>query len=155
MTPAINCLKKAKIRYQLHSYEHDPGSRVYGKEAAEKLNIPFDRIFKTLIVSVDNNTLSVAVVPVSGQLDLKAFAKALGAKKAVMADKKDAERSTGYLTGGISPIGQKKKLNTVMDSSALEFDTVYVSAGRRGLQIELSPRDLASQTKAIYSAISK
>ncbi len=155
MTPAINRLKKSKISCRVHHYDHDPASKAYGEEAAEKLNVSFDRIFKTLIVSLDNKTLSVAVVPVSRQLDLKAFAKASGSKKAGMADKKDVERSTGYILGGVSPIGQKKKLKTIMDSSAQKFNTVYVSAGRRGLQIELSPKDLASQIGAAYYDISK
>ena len=155
MTPAINCLKKAKIKYQIHQYEHDPDSKAYGEEAAEKLNIPFDQIFKTLVVSVDNKNLSVALVPVSKQLDLKAFVKVAGYKRAKMADKKEVERATGYVLGGVSPIGQKKKLLTIIDSSALKFNTVYVSAGRRGLQIELSPKDLGSQTNAAFDGISK
>ena len=155
MTPAINCLKKAKINYQLHQYEHNPDSKAYGEEAAQKLNIAFDQIFKTLVVSVDNRDLAVAVVPVSRQLDLKAFVKVIGSKKAKMADKKDVERTTGYISGGVSPIGQKKKLMTIIDSSALKFNSIYVSAGRRGLQIELSPKDLGLQTKAIFNKISK
>ncbi len=155
MTPAINCLKKAKIKYQVHPYEHDPYSKAYGEEAAEKLNIPFDQIFKTLIVSINEKDLSVALVPVSKQLDLKLFAKAIGSKKVKMADKNDVERTTGYVLGGVSPIGQKKKLSTVIDSSALRFATVYVSAGHRGLQIEISPKDLGLQTKARYYEISK
>ncbi len=155
MTPAINCLKKAKIQYQIHQYDHDPASKAYGEEAAEKLNIPFDQIFKTLVVSTNDKDLSVAVVPVSKQLDLKLFAKAIGSKKVKMADKNDVERTTGYVLGGVSPIGQKKKLSTIIDSSASRFDTVYVSAGHRGLQIELSPKDLSLQTKATYYEISK
>ena len=155
MTPAIKKLEKAKIRYKVHKYHHEPSSRVYGEEAAEKLNIPFDRIFKTLVVSVDNNILLVAVVPVSKQLDLKLFAKTAGSKKAKMADKHLVERATGYVLGGVSPIGQKKKLKTIIDTSALKFNTVYVSAGRRGLQIELAPEDLGSQTGATYGEISK
>jgi Cys-tRNA(Pro)/Cys-tRNA(Cys) deacylase len=155
MTPAINCLKKAKIQYQIHQYDHDPSSKSYGEEAAEKLNIPFDQLFKTLVVSTNDKDLSVALVPVSKQLDLKLFAKAIGSKKVKMADKNDVERTTGYVLGGVSPIGQKKKLSTIIDSSALRFDTVYVSAGHRGLQIELSPKDLGLQTKATYYEISK
>ncbi len=155
MTPAIKNLETAKIKYQVHKYDHDPSSRVYGEEAAEKLNIPFDRIFKTLVVSVDNNILLVAVVPVSKKLDLKLFAKTAGSKKAKMADKNLVERATGYVIGGVSPIGQKKKLKTIIDTSALKFNTVYVSAGRRGLQIELAPEDLGSQTNATYDEISK
>ena len=155
MTPAINCLKKAKIKYQIHQYEHDPNSKAYGEEAAEKLNISFDQIFKTLVISVDNKNLSVALVPVSKQLDLKAFVKVIGSKRAKMADKKEVERATGYILGGVSPIGQKKKLITIIDSSALKFNTIYVSAGRRGMQIEISPKDLGSQTRAIFDDIGK
>jgi Cys-tRNA(Pro)/Cys-tRNA(Cys) deacylase len=155
MTPAINSLKKAKIEYQIHQYHHDTNSKAYGKEAAEKLNISFSRLFKTLIILVDDKDLCVAVVPVSKQLDLKVFANVIKAKKAKMADKKQVERSTGYLLGGISPLGQKKKLKTIIDNSVLKFDTIYVSAGRRGLQVELSPKDLCSQTDAVYFEISK
>lgn len=155
MTPAVNILKKAKIEYQIHQYDHDPGSNAYGEEAAEKLNISFDRIFKTLVVWTDNQALCVAVVPVSRQLDLKLFAKAVRAKKARMAEKKEVERSTGYLLGGVSPMGQKQKLTTIIDHSALKFDTVFVSAGRRGLQVELSPKELGSQTDARYCNIAR
>jgi len=155
MTPAIKNLKKAKIEYQVHKYNHDPSSSAYGEEAAEKLNISFDRIFKTLVVSVDNNILLVAVVPVSKQLDLKLFAKTAGSKKAKMADKNIVERTTGYILGGVSPIGQKKKLKTIIDTSALKFNTIFVSAGRRGLQIELAPENLRLQTGALYDEISK
>jgi Cys-tRNA(Pro)/Cys-tRNA(Cys) deacylase len=155
MTPAINCLKKAKIEYQIHQYTHDPDSKAYGKEAAEKLNISFDRIFKTLIVSIDDKDIWVAVVPVSKQLDLKLLAKSVKAKKAHMADKKEVQRTTGYILGGVSPLGQKKRLKTIIDVSALNFDTIYVSAGRRGLQIQLAPKDLSSQTGAKYSEITK
>ena len=155
MTPAINCLKKAKINYQIHQYEHDANSKAYGEEAAEKLNIPFDQILKTLVISVDNKNLSVALVPVSKQLDLKAFIKVIGSKRAKMANKKEIERVTGYILGGVSPIGQKKKLITIIDSSALKFNTIYVSAGRRGMQIEISPKDLGSQTNAIFDDIGK
>ena len=155
MTPAVNYLKKAKIKHKIHQYDHDPASKAFGEEAAEKLNVPFDQIFKTLVVLTDNKTLSVAIVPVSKQLDLKAFATVLGSKKADMADKRDVERATGYILGGVSPLGQKKKLKTVIDRSALEFKTVYVSAGRRGLQVEMSPMDLGSQTGATYNDISR
>ena len=155
MTPAIKNLEKAKIGYQVHKYDHDPSSSAYGEEAAEKLNISFDRLFKTLVVSVDNNIILVAVVPVSKQLDLKLFAKTAGSKKAKMADKNIVERTTGYILGGVSPIGQKKKLTTIIDTSALKFNTIFVSAGRRGLQIELAPKDLGSQISATYDEISK
>jgi len=155
MTPAIRCLKKANIEYQIHQYKHDPNSKAYGKEAAEKLNVSVDRLFKTLVVSMDDTDMSVAVVPVSRQLDLKLFAKSVKAKKVRMADKKEVERSTGYLLGGVSPIGQKKKLKTIIDISASNFDSVYVSAGRRGMQVQLSPKDLSSQTGAAYFEITK
>lgn len=155
MTPAINNLKKAKIQYQIHQYDHDPASKAYGEEAAEKLNISFDQLFKTLVVSANDKNLSVAVVPVSKQLDLKLFAKAIGSKKVKMAEKNSVERATGYILGGVSPIGQKKQLKTIIDSSILNFNTVYVSAGRRGLQIELSPKDLKRLISAAYDEISK
>jgi Cys-tRNA(Pro)/Cys-tRNA(Cys) deacylase len=155
MTPAINCLKKAKIPYRLHSYDHDPNCSTFGKEAAEKLGICADRIFKTLVISVDQKGLGIAVVPVSGQLNLKTAGTLFGSKKTRMADKKDVERSTGYLPGGVSPIGQKKRLPTIIDNSALQFDTVFISAGRRGLQVELSPLDLAALTGAGFDNISK
>lgn len=155
MTPAVNILKKAKIKYNIHSYEHDPRSKAYGEEAAEKLNIPFDRLFKTLVVSVDDEKFMIALVPVSRQLDLKKFVKAIGSKKAKMAEKKDVERATGYLVGGVSPLGQKKQMMTLLDISALNFDTIWVSAGQRGLQIEICPQDLASLTHALYSEISR
>lgn len=153
MTPAVDILKKFGIAFTLHHYEHDPQSRSYGEEAALKLNVSNARLFKTLMVSLDNNELAVSVVPVSGQLNLKACAKSMGSKKVSMADPKKAERSTGYVVGGISPLGQKKQLRTVIDNSALDFETIYVSAGKRGLQIELSARDLAHLTKAIFAHI--
>lgn len=157
MTPAINHLKKAKIEFHIHEYEHDPECSTYGKEAAEKLKIPFEQLFKTLVVSFDINDkkrLAVALVPVSRHLDLKAFAKAVGSKKAKMADKKDVERSTGYILGGVSPVGQKNQLTTIIDESALGFDTIFISGGRRGLQIEITPHDLGMHTKAVFKQIS-
>lgn len=155
MTPAVNSLKKAKVRFILHSYDHDPTSMAYGEEAAQKLNISFDRLFKTLVVAGEDGTFMTALVPVSKQLDLKALAKAFGIKKAKMAEKQDVERVTGYVLGGVSPLGQKKKPVTVMDISAEIFDTIFVSAGRRGLQIEISPKDLARLTQAIFLDISR
>ena len=155
MTPALNILKKTKIKYKVHSYEHDPNSKAYGEEAAEKLNVPFDRLFKTLIASADDEKFITALVPVSKQLDLKKMVRATGSKKAKMAEKQDVVRTTGYILGGVSPMVQKKKLTTVIDISALNFDTIFVSAGRRGLQIEISPQDLASLTHAVYSEISR
>lgn len=142
MTPGINIAIKHKITHQVHEYEHDPGNDSYGLEAAEKLGIDAERVFKTLVVDLGNKTLAVAVLPVSAMLSMKKIAKALGAKKAVMADKTLVERSTGYVLGGVSPLGQKKLLTTVIDLSAEKYTTIYVSAGRRGLEIELSPQDL-------------
>lgn len=153
MTPAINMATQAKIKYQVHEYEHDPAADSYGEEAALKLNIPNHRIFKTLMVAIDSSQLAVAVIPVSSQLNLKSVAAALGVKKAAMADPRDAERATGYVLGGISPLGQKKRLKTLIDKSALDFETIYVSAGRRGLDIELSPRDLCGLIHAQFAAI--
>lgn len=155
MTPAVAQAKKAKINFSLHEYDHDPSVRAFGREAAEKLGIPETRLFKTLVVSIGPKDLAVAVVPVSGQLNLKAFAKAAGVKKAAMADKTLVERTTGYLTGGVSPMGQKKHLPTIIDASAREFENIHVSAGRRGLQICLSPDDLARLTRAGFESITK
>ncbi len=138
MTPAIRKAKQAKVDFCIHEYEHDPASEAYGEEAVMKMGVDADRVFKTLIVSQDGKDLFVAVLPVSHQLDLKLFAKAIGAKKVVMADRKVVEKTTGYVLGGVSPIGQKKRLKTVIDESATDFETIFVSAGRRGLQIETS-----------------
>ncbi len=153
MTPAINTSRKAKIAFKTHEYDHDPRSPSYGEEAAEKLGISPDRVFKTLVVSMDNYSLGVAVLPVSFQLNLKLCAKALGVKKAAMADKKLVERITGYVLGGVSPLGQKKKLETVVHESAKNYDTIFVSAGKRGLDIELSPNDLIKLTRGQYGQI--
>lgn len=155
MTPAINTAKQAKVSFKVHEYVHDAKAESYGEEAAEKLGLPLARVFKTLVVSVDGKTLAVAVVPVSGMLDMKHCAAALGGKKCEMADRKDVERATGYVLGGISPLGQKKRLATVIDDTATGFDTVFVSAGRRGLEIELSPADLACLTGAVFAAVSR
>jgi Cys-tRNA(Pro)/Cys-tRNA(Cys) deacylase len=142
MTPGINVAKKNKVSHTIHEYSHDESSESYGLEAAEKMGVPEERVFKTLVVSLDNRELVVAVIPVSSMLSMKLIAKAAGAKKAAMADKSDVERATGYVLGGVSPLGQKKRLKTIIDSSAKNYSTVYVSAGRRGLEIELSPDDL-------------
>lgn len=155
MTPAIQQVKKNKIPFVLHGYDHDPSVRAYGEEAVQKLGVAPGHLFKTLVVSMDSKGLAVGVVPVSGQLDLKAIAKALGAKKVAMADKHQAERSTGYITGGMSPLGQKKQLPTIIDASAVDLERIFVSAGRRGLQICLSPQDLVRLTRAIFHGISK
>lgn len=153
MTPAINAAKKAKIPYTVHQYVHDPAASSYGKEAAEKLGLDETRVFKTLVVELDNGSLAVAVIPVSAMLGLKQLAKAAGAKRAAMADKTAVARSTGYVLGGVSPLGQKKRLPTFIDSSAADFPTIFVSAGRRGLDIELKPADLANLTGATLAAI--
>lgn len=155
MTPAVAQAKKAKIKFTLHEYDHDPRIRAYGREAAEKLGIAPDRLFKTLVVDVGAKDLAVAVVPVAGHLDLKSLARALGVKKAVMADKKVVEKATGYLTGGVSPLGQKKRFPVLIDSSARDLDNIWVSAGRRGLQICLSPFDLAGLTRASFHCLSR
>lgn len=155
MTPAINAAKQAQIDFQIYEYAHDPSCESYGEEAAAKIGIDANRVFKTLVVSPDGMDLAVAVLPVSRQLDLKLFAKNVGAKKAVMAGKKDAERATGYMLGGISPIGQKKRLTTLIDKSAMDYETIFVSAGRRGLEIELTPGDLRALTHGRFVQIGK
>ena len=156
MTPAVTAAQKAGVFYKTHAYKHDPKAESYGTEAAEKLNLPEERVFKTLIASLQiggREVLAVAVVPVCAMLDLKKFATTLGGKKAEMADKAAAQRTTGYLLGGISPLGQKRKLPCVIDASATVFETVYVSAGRRGLEIELAPADLLRLTDALSKPI--
>ncbi|MGI9279236.1 MAG: Cys-tRNA(Pro) deacylase [Endozoicomonas sp.] len=155
MTPAINAAKRARIQYSVHQYEHDPNCASYGEEAAEKMGQDPAQVFKTLIVSLDSGKLAVGIVPVASQLDLKGMAAACGSKKATMADQGDAARITGYLPGGISPLGQKKRLLTVLDKGAEAFDTIYVSAGRRGLEIELKPSDLLKLTAGQWSNIAK
>ena len=143
MTPAVDAAKKAGIQYALHEYSHDSQASSYGEEAASLLNISPNQIFKTLLIAAtDSNQLAVAIVPVSNQLNLKSAAKALGFKKTSMANPAEAEKATGYILGGISPLGQKKRLPFVLDESAKRFETIYVSAGKRGLEIELAPNDL-------------
>ncbi|WP_372488118.1 MULTISPECIES: Cys-tRNA(Pro) deacylase [Cryobacterium] len=153
-TPATVALTHAGIRFTPHAYDHDPSATGYGLEAAAKLGLDPARVFKTLLADADG-TLVVAVVPVAGQLDLKALAHAAGAKKAVMADPKLAERKTGYVLGGISPVGQKTRLATVVDETALLYDTVFVSGGRRGFDIELAPADLLAATDALTAPIAR
>ena len=153
MTPAIKLLQKQGIPHQVHEYRHDPASSSYGLEAAEKLGLAPEQVFKTLVAQTDQNTLVVGLVPVCAQLDLKGLAKAAGAKKATMADPADVERVTGYVMGGVSPLGQKKRLKTLIDSSAQDFATCFVSAGRRGLEIELSPGDLCDLVGGQFAAI--
>ena len=153
MTPAINLVKKHKILHTVHEYSHDSASESYGLEAAEKLGVPVERVFKTLVVNIDNSILAVGVVPVSSMLSMKLIAKAAGGKKASMATPSDVERSTGYVLGGVSPLGQKKRLTTVIDSTATNFNTIYVSAGRRGLEIELNPEDLRMLVNGVFEQI--
>jgi Cys-tRNA(Pro)/Cys-tRNA(Cys) deacylase len=152
-TTATIALERAKIPFTLHSYEHDPRAGSYGLEASEALGIEPERVFKTLVAAVDGGTLAVGVVPVHRQLDLKALAAAVGGKRAVMAEVTAAERATGYVAGGISPVGQKKRLPVVIDESALELATMFCSAGRRGLEIEIVPADLIRTTAAKVAAI--
>ncbi|MGY1842110.1 Cys-tRNA(Pro) deacylase [Modestobacter sp. SYSU DS0875] len=160
-TPAVRALERAKAAYSLHEYDPADGAALaetgrhgYGEVAVAALGADPARVFKTLVTRVDG-ALTVAVVPVSGQLDLKALAAAAGGRKAAMADPADAERATGYVRGGISPLGQRKALPTVVDASALGFATVLVSAGRRGLQVELSPADLVRLTRARTAPITR
>jgi Cys-tRNA(Pro)/Cys-tRNA(Cys) deacylase len=152
-TPATATLAAAGVSFTLHPYSHDPSAASYGMEAAEVLGIDPARVFKTLMVEVDGR-LAVGVVPVSGSLDLKAIAAALGSKKAAMADPAAAERRTGYVLGGISPLGQRQSSPTVIDESALAVTSILVSGGRRGLDVELDPRDLIRLTKAMTARIS-
>ncbi|MFE2048879.1 Cys-tRNA(Pro) deacylase [Streptomyces sp. NPDC059459] len=153
-TPATVALAAAGVTYTVHAYEHDPSHPSYGEEAAEAMGVAPERVFKTLVADVDG-ALTVAVVPVAGQLDLKALAAAVGGKRAAMADPALAERTTGYVRGGISPLGQRKRLPTVLDASASGHETVCVSAGRRGLEVELSPADLAGLTDAVIAPVGR
>lgn len=153
-TPATTALSSAGVAFTVHDYDHDPRSESYGDEAAAAMGISPSRVFKTLLADVDG-TLTVAVVPVVGQLDLKALARAVGGRKAAMADPRAAERATGYVVGGISPLGQKRAHPTVVDESALNHRTVFVSAGRRGLEVELAPADLVRLTGAVTAAVGR
>jgi Cys-tRNA(Pro)/Cys-tRNA(Cys) deacylase len=152
-TPATLALDRAGIAFVLHSYEHDPRTGSYGGEAAAELGADPARVFKTLVVTVDGR-LTVGVVPVSASLDYKALAAALGGKRAALADPAVAVRSTGYVLGGISPLGQRTQLITYLDASAAAHQTIFVSGGRRGLEIELSPADLLQLTAGRLAAIS-
>jgi len=151
-TTATAALESAEIPFTVHEYPHDPRRESYGREAAEALGIEAPRIFKTLIAEVDGK-LVAGVVPVDGQLNLKALAAAAGGKKAAMADVTAAERATGFVAGGISPVGQRRRLPVVLDTSALEFPTVFCSGGRRGLEIELAPADLIRAAGATVASI--
>jgi Cys-tRNA(Pro)/Cys-tRNA(Cys) deacylase len=153
-TPATAALTAAGITFEVRAYDHDPRATSYGLEAAEALGADPARVFKTLLASLDSR-LVVGIVPVTGQLDLKALARALGGSKAVMAEVAAAERATGYVAGGISPVGQKRALPTVLDASALDHDTILVSGGRRGLDVELAPHDLVAITGAVTATIGR
>ncbi|WP_298808873.1 Cys-tRNA(Pro) deacylase [uncultured Psychrobacter sp.] len=159
MTPAIDLAKKRNLDYQVHEYTHDSNAASFGLEAAEKLGVAVTQVFKTLVVITDTGVLAVAILPVDKTLNFKKMAKALSSnkllscKKVQMADPKQVERSTGYVLGGVSPLGQKKRLKTVIDSTAQDQVTVYVSGGRRGLEIELPPAQLATTLDACFDAI--
>ena len=152
MTPATKLLKANKVDFSIHEYEHDANAKSFGLEAAEKLNLRVEEVFKTLLVTDEKNYF-VAILPVHYQLNLKKVAQAVGAKKLKMSDPKDAERLTGYLVGGISPIGQKKRLKTVIDQSAGQLEKLYVSGGKRGLDIGLKPQDLAKVLSATFADV--
>ncbi|VXA88307.1 putative prolyl-tRNA synthetases [Acinetobacter sp. 8I-beige] len=152
MTPATKLLKANKVDFSIHEYEHDANAKSFGLEAAEKLNLRVEEVFKTLLVTDEKNYF-VAILPVHHQLNLKKVAQAVGAKKLKMSDPKDAERLTGYLVGGISPVGQKKRLKTVIDQSAVQLEKLYVSGGKRGLDIGLKPQDLAKVLSATFADV--
>lgn len=153
-TPATAALTAAGIPFSEHAYAHDPANRDFGMEAATALGLDPDQVFKTLLADVDGR-LVVGIVPVTGKLDLKALAAAVGGKKAAMADPALAERRTGYVVGGISPIGQKTRHETVLDETAELWDVVYVSGGRRGFDLGLSPADLVRATDAVVADIAR
>lgn len=155
MTPAIRALEQAGVVFTLHEYRHDPATPAYGLEAAEALGVPPASVFKTLLAMLDGKRLAVALVPVSHTLDLKALARAAGAKKAGMAEAGVAERATGYVVGGISPLGQKQRLATFIDASAEALGKLHVSAGRRGLEISLATADLVQLTAARYAELAR
>ncbi len=154
MTPATKQLQKHKIAFETHQYHHDSNASSFGLEAVEKLSLDAEQVFKTLVVCTETKQLAVAIVPVKLKLNLKAIAKVLNVKKVKMADAKRIEASTGYVLGGVSPLGQKKSLATVIDASAEKFQHIHVSGGRRGLEIALSPHDLAKMCQATFANIS-
>lgn len=148
MTPAIKLLKKQKTTFTVHEYIHDKNSESYGLEAAEKMGVDCHLVFKTLVISLDSGELVVAILPVAEKLSMKLVAKTFAAKKAQMANKEDVLRSTGYVMGGVSPLGQKKRLKTVINSSAFDCEQIFVSAGKRGLEVQLSPVSLQQLLQA-------
>ncbi|MFQ3192174.1 MAG: Cys-tRNA(Pro)/Cys-tRNA(Cys) deacylase [Paraglaciecola sp.] len=154
MTPAIRQLKKQKTTFKTHQYQHDASALSFGVEAVEKLSINAAQVFKTLVICTDTNKLAVAIVPVMFKLNLKAIAKTLKVKKVKMADGNRVEVTTGYVLGGVSPLGQKKPLTTIIDKSAQQFTNIFVSGGKRGLEIELAPEDLAKMCRATFADIS-
>ena len=153
MTPGILAAKKAGVPFTVHEYDHDPSAPSFGLEAAEKLGVPPERVFKTLVVRLDGRELAVGVVPVNSMLSMKAAAKAAGAKKVEMAPQADVEPSTGYVLGGVSPLGQKKRLRTFIDVSAEAFETIFVSAGKRGLDMEIAPGDLRAVCGGTFASL--
>jgi Cys-tRNA(Pro)/Cys-tRNA(Cys) deacylase len=155
MTPAVRRLEALHIPFKLHRYDHDPQAESFGEEAAAKLGVSTERIFKTLIAQVDDDALVMAILPVAGKLDLKKLAAALDGKKADLADPKLAEKATGYVVGGISPLGGRKTLPTLIDETADLFDTLYISAGQRGLQIEIAPGALTTLIGARLLSLTK
>ena len=155
MTPAVNSVKKAKIEYTVHQYQHDSGSPSYGLEAAEKLDVLPERVFKTLVVKLDATQLVVAILPVNSMLSMKSVAKACGGRKTEMANILEVQRSTGYVLGGVSPLGQKKSLKTIIELSAQNYPTIYVSGGRRGLELELNALDLQTLTHGLFAPLSQ
>ena len=148
MTPAINLLKKNKCDFKIHKYEHDSDCTNFGDEAVEKLGLDANQVYKTLLVELTPKELVVCVLPVANQLSLKEVATIFGVKKAEMASKDEAQKVTGYFLGGISPLGQKKLLKTVLDESTKSFETIFISGGKRGLDIEVKPKDLEVLLKA-------
>tara|TARA_R110000744_G_scaffold327664_3_gene433392 strand:+ start:1418 stop:1891 length:474 start_codon:yes stop_codon:yes gene_type:complete len=153
MTPAVKQLNKLALSYKLHQYQHDTSCQSYGLEAVDKLQVSAEFVYKTLVVDVDSRYLAVAIIPVVDTLSLKKLAKALKAKKIKMADANKVQNSTGYVLGGVSPLGQKKTLTTILDNSAKTLNTLFISGGKRGLEIELTPQNLVQSLQATYASI--
>ena len=153
MTPAIDLARKKGVNHRVHEYRHDPSAASYGLEAVDKLGLPAEQVFKTLVAELASGELVVAVVPVAAKLNMKKLAKAAGAKKAAMAAADAVERSSGYVLGGVSPLAQKKMLRSFIDDSAASLPTIYVSAGRRGVEIEMAPDELLSLSRGCYAAL--